>query len=540
MKRSVFHSICYVTWIVIAVLFFFLFDYIKVNVSGGEAKKNYEVLVDYDVETGLDPAAPTGIRKIYDFTLNGIEESYCELVFYCIHQNAEVYLDGERIYDMQMPEGGIAGGSPGYMWNALSFSEEDNGKELRIEIVPVYSSSNDITPILYFGNRYDIARVIIMDSLWNLLFSVIVIALGLVYICFVLFNNRKTKVENSLSMLGFFAIQLGLWKISESEAVNFLISGHPAFSQVTFVSLMFMGISMILYIKELYSTHDKWIWYVPCVLGFTNVILTLLLQFAGVADMRQMLPVTHGVIGVGIVITIVMTVYEVFCVGWTKKLKLNLGCLAGCFVGAGIDMLFYYVSKGSAPSVFSMVGFLVYILVLGIASMQDIKELMRYGIRAKKYAQLAYHDQLTGLYNRTAYEEFTKSQEFDPEDCVVLIMDLNNLKSCNDVLGHDKGDIYIREAAEAIKESFGNVGNCYRMGGDEFYVLAKSESADECKRRIEQLQKRVAACKAVGEDFKMGIACGFQFFDRDMDRDISETVRRADKAMYQDKFAMKS
>lgn len=540
LRKDIFHRACYITWTVSVVLFFMLFDYIKVNISGGQAQEHYELLTDYEVMTQTDETVPVGIRKKYTFTLKGIEDSYCELVFYCIHQNAAVYLENDCIYTMKMQDGGISGKSPGYVWNALSFSEEDNGKRVSIEITPVYSSSVEIVPIMYFGNRYDIAREIIMDSLWNLLFSVVVIALGFMYIFFVLFNNRKTSVESNLSMLGFFAIQLGLWKLSESEAINFLFAGHPALSQITFVTLMFMGISMVLYIKELYSTRENRIWYIPCVLGFVNIIVTLLLQFAGIADMRQMLPFTHAVIGVSILITIVMTVYEVRSVGWNKRLKLNIGCLAGCFVGAGIDMLFYYASKGDAPSVFSMLGFLNYILVLGISSMQEVKELMQFGIKAQKYEQLAYHDQLTGLYNRTAYEEFTGSQEFDPEGCIVLIMDLNNLKSCNDVLGHDKGDIYIREAARLIKECFGTVGNCYRMGGDEFYVLMKNETADSCRERMAQLQERIAMCGAVGEHFKMGIACGFKIYDRCMDRNISETARRADKAMYQDKFAMKS
>lgn len=539
-KNQVFHNICYASWIIILGLFFIVFNYVTVNVSGGQAKSGYEQLTDYNVQTKLDETAPTGIRKEYSFKLNGIEESYCELVFYCIHQDTKVYLENKCIYSMQTSNSSIVGKSAGYVWNAISFSENDNGKDIRIEITPIYSSSNEITPVIYLGNRYDIAKDIIKDSMWDLLFSVIIIGIGVVYIFFVMLNNRKTNVENNLSMLGFFAIQLGMWKLSELEAVNFLFAGHPVLSQITFVSLMFMGISMVLYIKELYSTSESWLWYAPCVLGLANILITFTMQFAGVADMRQMLPFTHAVIAVSILVTTIMTIYEVYSVGWTKKLKLNIGCLACCFAGAGIDMLLYYISKGDAPSMFSMAGFTVYILILGVDSMQEIKELMKFGIKAKKYEQLAYHDQLTGLYNRTAFEEYTKSTDFNPEGHIIMIMDLNNLKSCNDVLGHDKGDIYIKKAAEQINKYFGEVGNCYRMGGDEFYVLVKNETVDECNDRMELLQKSIAACDTVGDGFKMGIACGFRLYDRCIDRDISETARRADKAMYQNKFKMKA
>lgn len=538
MKNNIYKA-CYILWIMLAVFFLFLFDYFKLDMKGGQPKEHFETLTDYEAVTEQDASAPTGIQTLYTFTLNGINESYCELVFYCVHQNARVYLEDECIYSMMPLQTQIPVKSPGYVWNSLSFSEEDNGKEITIEITPVYSSSNEIVPLMYFGNRYDIARSIIIDALPNLFFSLVVIVIGFIYIFFVLYNNRKTVAEKDLSMLGFFSIQLGLWKISESEAINFLFSGHPILSQITFMSLMFMALSIILYVKELYSTSDKLIWKIPCGLGFANIILTLLLQYTGVMDMRQMLPCTHIIIGIITLITIIMTVYEIHSVGLTTKLKRHLWCLTFAFAGGGMDMLLYYITNGSAPAVFTMVGFLIYILVLGISSMQEIKELMSFGIKAQIYEELAYHDQLTGLYNRTAYDEFKDSENFNPENCIVLIMDLNNLKQCNDVLGHSKGDIYIRTVAELIKENFGDIGQCYRMGGDEFCVLISNSTLNICKQRITKLQEQVAACTAVGNDFKMGIACGFEAFDSSLDRDISETARRADRAMYQNKFAMK-
>lgn len=533
------HRACYLLWVMLAILFLFLFDYFRLDIDGGQAQENYETLTKYEVEIKQDATAPTGIRTLYTFTLDDIDESYCELVFYCIHQNAKVYLEETCIYNMALQYTGISGKSPGYIWNCLSFLQEDNGKKVTIEITPVYSSSNDIVPLMYFGNKYDIARAIIMNALPDLFFCMVVIVVGVIYIFFVLYNNRKTTAEKDLSMLGFFSIQLGLWKIFESEAVNFLFAHHPLLAQIALMTLMFMTLSIVLYVKELFSTRNRLIWKIPCILCFANILLTLPLQYLGVVDMRQMLPFTHITIGLIVIITIIMTIYEIHFVGWNQKLKRNIRCLVLAFAGGGMDMLLYYTTHGSAPAVFTMIGFLIYILVLGISSMQEVKELMNFGIKAQEYEQLAYHDQLTGLYNRTAYEEYTNSKEFNPEDCIVLIMDLNNLKSCNDILGHDKGDIYIKVSAEMIKENFSDIGRCYRMGGDEFYVLVTNGSLITCRQRIAMLQEQVAMCTAVDNDFIMGIACGFQVYDGSLDSNISETARRADRAMYQDKFAMK-
>lgn len=539
MMKAYVHKVYVIIGFLFAMLFLYMFGLSDISITGYQPKENYEILTDYEMIIEQDETAPTGIRRIYTFTLSGIEESYCELVFYCIHQNAKVYVEDECVYSMVPSYTGLSGKSPGYVWNRLPFSEEDNGKKVTLEIIPVYSSSNDITPVLYFGNRYDIARDIIIEALPTLIFSVVVIVVGLIYICFVIYNNRKTNGENSLSMLGLLSIQLGLWRISESEAINLLFPGTPALSQLTFVMLMFMCLSLVLYVKELYSTRDNLIWYVPCILGVTNMLLTVLFQCLGVADMRQMLPITHGIMGIIVVITVIMTIYEMRCVGLNGRMKRNIRCLALCFVGVGIDMVVYYLTNGKAPSVFAMIGFLVYILVQGISSMQEIKELMKVGINAQKYEQLAYHDQLTGLHNRTAYEEYTNSEEFNPENCVVVVLDLNDLKSCNDAWGHDKGDVYIKEAAGIIEKVFGDIGHCYRMGGDEFHVLLQNVTPDVCRQRMDLLQEMVAECKEVGEDFQMGIACGFKVYDKSLDRNINETARRADKAMYQHKFDMK-
>lgn len=533
------HKVYVILGVLFAILFLYMFTHSDIQITGQKGKESFEILTDYEMIVERDETAPTGIRRFYTFNLNGIEESYCELVFYCIHQNAKVYLEGECVYSMEPNHTPISGRSPGYVWNRLAFLEEDNGKEVTVEIIPVYRSSNDIVPVLYFGNRYDIARSIIMEALPTLIFSVVVIVVGLIYISFVIYNNRKTNGENSLSMLGFLSIQLGMWRISESEAVNLLFPGTPALSQLTFVMLMFMCLSLVLYVKELYSTREKFIWYVPCILGVVNMLLTVLLQCLGVADMRQMLPLTHGVMGIIAVITVIMTIYEIRCVGLSVKMKRNIRFLAIGFAGVGMDMVVYYISNGNAPSIFGMMGFLIYILVQGVSSMQEIKELVKVGINAQKYEQLAYHDQLTGLYNRTAYEEYTNSEEFNPENCIVVVLDLNNLKNCNDAFGHDKGDVYIQEAAGIIEKVFGDIGKCYRMGGDEFYVLLPNVSIDMCRQRKDMLQELVEACKEVEDDFRMGIACGFKAYDRSLDRNINETARRADKAMYRHKFEMK-
>ena len=117
---------------------------------------------------------------------------------------------------------------------------------------------------------------------------------------------------------------------------------------------------------------------------------------------------------------------------------------------------------------------------------------------------------------------------------------MNNLKQCNDTWGHEKGDVYIRNSAKLIHEVFGNIGKCYRMGGDEFSVLLKEVSVERCRKLVAKLKDKTDAWNRENEEkFLMQIACGYAQYDEKEDYDLGDTLRRADRMMYHEKFAMK-
>lgn len=104
------------------------------------------------------------------------------------------------------------------------------------------------------------------------------------------------------------------------------------------------------------------------------------------------------------------------------------------------------------------------------------------------YKQLAYIDEMTGLHNRSAYEEYLMENSKTDAASYVLMMDLNNLKQCNDILGHRVGDDYIMKAAASIRKILEPHGCCYRIGGDEFVVLLLNISKDSFASMLEELQ----------------------------------------------------
>lgn len=100
-----------------------------------------------------------------------------------------------------------------------------------------------------------------------------------------------------------------------------------------------------------------------------------------------------------------------------------------------------------------------------------------------EYHHLAYHDPLTGLYNRAKLtEDFTQLQEkmdSSPNPIALLLFDLDRFKNINDTFGHYIGDSLLEEVAKRLKSSAKENARIYRMGGDEFIFLLVNATKDD-------------------------------------------------------------
>ena len=171
-------------------------------------------------------------------------------------------------------------------------------------------------------------------------------------------------------------------------------------------------------------------------------------------------------------------------------------------------------------------------------------------IHITEYAQLAADDHieeqerqlvtdpLTGILNRYAYDrrlEELNCEEQLPEDLVVFSIDLNGLKAVNDSLGHAAGDELICGAASCLTAVFSAFGQCYRVGGDEFFVIAMMdrEQASLCLAAVEEQCLQWSGEKA--KHLRMAIGAAFAADDTHLSPE--QLARAADMAMYGAKSA---
>ncbi len=159
--------------------------------------------------------------------------------------------------------------------------------------------------------------------------------------------------------------------------------------------------------------------------------------------------------------------------------------------------------------------------------------------KAEIYHELAMKDIQTGLFNRNAYYEWNKSVDnFD--GCSIVMYDLNNLKKCNDTYGHDYGDLYIKEAVNIIRKEFDDMGRSYRFGGDEFVTIIENTDIDFLENKIKIMKNKLSNTKLVSVNIQTGIAIGYAIFDGEIDSNFSDTEKRADMVMYENKLLSKA
>jgi diguanylate cyclase (GGDEF)-like protein/PAS domain S-box-containing protein len=174
-----------------------------------------------------------------------------------------------------------------------------------------------------------------------------------------------------------------------------------------------------------------------------------------------------------------------------------------------------------------------------IASFTDISERKE---AADRLLHLAYHDPLTHLPNRLAFDsqlELTiRSCERDNRQVAVMLIDLDRFKTVNDTLGHHVGDELLKSVAVRLRECVRASDIVARLGGDEFVVvLPDIESALTAASVAGKVQRFLADSHAVGEHQLYATpSIGISIFPSD-GRDSDTLLRNADVAMYHAKNA---
>lgn len=418
--------------------------------------------------------------------------------------------------------------SPGTMWHIVEVPAGSGGSTISIRQQAVYEDYFGDTLTIYYGSKGECVLELICRSLLLLIINCIIIFAGV--ICFLMhFITRKRSNEEVESFLcvGCLAFLIAVWSLCQSGLLQFVIPDGRALYFVDLFSFFLFPVPFNLFAYNLCKTGYRKGFAAISALYLVNMAADTAVQLAGLRDIFELISVTHFLMAVNVVYMFV-AIYRESCVGnvRAKRFQLPLYIVA---LFAAAELVGYYINHLKKTSVFLPVGTIVFISMLIWIQVNQYYQSLLEEEKLLYFKKLASVDMLTEAFNRNAYENVLK--DFGAFRSAVMF-DVNDMKYINDNFGHERGDDALRLCYRCIREVFGTVGKCYRIGGDEFILLSDREYDQE--RMVKQFEQLVEMKKDT-MDCPFSVAVGFAEFDPQKDADFKDTVRRSDEMMYHDK-----
>ena len=154
--------------------------------------------------------------------------------------------------------------------------------------------------------------------------------------------------------------------------------------------------------------------------------------------------------------------------------------------------------------------------------------------------RLAHHDPLTDLPNRLLFTDRTEqalaSAQRHKTGCALLMIDLDHFKIINDSLGHNVGDLLLKEVGERLLSVFGKGFTVARLGGDEFAVLIEncSQVAQAAALAQQILEVMKGAFLVDQHQLFISASVGISLFPNDA-LNAEQLLRNADSALFKAK-----
>ena len=336
--------------------------------------------------------------------------------------------------------------------------------------------------------------------------------------------NRYMNEVNSMDFL-----YLGLF--DAMVAVPLFSSKYPD----TSYGFLFLGLSVIPLIK-LYKSYCnfKYHHFIKLVTRFT-VIATVgifLLDHSSIFSIEYSDTVIYIIIFITLLLVTVLSVNiyrekSITPIFSAANLILILGIVFGA-LNECIELI--------------ILGILIFSIVSTVALVDNF--LREYRNKTLQYMRekLVYKDILTSMKNRQSFEKQLKQDDENINDFNsywAISIDLSDIKYINNNFGYSHGDRLIQNLADSIEDTFEDIGNCFRIGGDEFIVLIKNEPKEKVERYIELFQSVITSYNQL-HDIKMITSIGYDSYKYGYDKSIFDLVSRTDYMMCKNKRKFKT
>ncbi len=463
----------------------------------------------------------------------------------------QVYIDGRLVYNPYVPESIFYPKSLGTRWNYITLSPEDAGRQLELRITTVYKSARTGLSNVYLGSPGSVILDTLQSKTVALITCILLLFVGLLLMFADIPINMQAKKNHELLYLGLFAVSIAIWCLTETNLLQLFWGDSRLISFISCSSLMLIPIPMVLYLDSAFGFRKNFVIPLISILSITGFAVCMVLHLLDIADIHETLNITHVVLGISALI-LLYTITKNSLIKGKNTAKniyrilrgIGLSCIS---IATGIDIVRFYLGSTGDSAMFVRIGLLIFIICYGTSSLEKTINAVKLGIQTEFVSQLAYRDGLTGIGNRTAFQEHLVNLEKQKEELPsigIIMFDVNDLKFVNDHMGHQAGDSLLIHSATLIRDAFQDLNcDCYRIGGDEFSILLSGEDVKQrCDLGLKQFRQLIAECNRTAElPFRISIAYGYALYDATSpEKKLMDTYQQADLNMYENKKWLKA
>ncbi len=452
--------------------------------------------------------------------------------------SVEAFADDELIYSFgtrEVAENRFLGS--GYVF--IQLPEDITGKTLRIRFI--VNEKNYMTDIgsIRLEKTVDATRLYANANATSVYLNGFVMVFGIALIFLGLFVKAFGQDYLTLVLIGVFSALVGHWAGCQGKIYEIFSEGITKISTQEFICLYSAPIPLAIYIWRRHINEKGWreVTLRICTAVFTLFdIITCLLHATNICRFPQTL-VSFHILGT-------LALIVILCAGVLHMRKdrpsdmIVILAFLQVTIASFLDLVRLNLQKIVWPNndimaevSFLPIGAILFMTMLVASYLASLYETVLSHAERDALTKIAYHDPLTGLYNRAKANE--RFEELDAQDSAVALVnfDVNGLKYVNDNFGHEEGDNLLKGISEAIEKAFGNIGTGFRMGGDEFLCIVDPAGIFTIKQAADNMEQELKE-KSRNSRFTYSVSYGIAYRNKGEKRSIQEMFTEADEKMY--------
>lgn len=519
-------------------------DYHVTNISGNWTDETGAAcsLSGFD---GYDSATKTFSPQRVYYTMDSTKIDTA-VIFRARSCYVNVYINDILVDEDPLVTSPVYGASPGSRWHIVSLGASETPVTLCLEVTTCYTNSHGMIDNIYLGNTRNIYQQVVQDKILGFILSNVLWMAGIVILLLYFYMQRRNKAGKDLLYLGFATLFSSQWLIAESLLWQ-LFWGHSEMIHL-FGYTALCATPLAYSALAAYRLKGK----IRTFAIIYSAVSTVVLIVSTALHLFCILEFHYTLVFTRILLFFIIPLIIPLVQSYTNDDDRNshkiiilpmLGILVVCIA---ISLIKYFLGSYNDYSSYVRIALLCFLLCLIVYQFNQVVTTFTKGMKADMLHNLALTDHLTGLYNRTAFNEHTPEYDhiiasFSPLG--IIQFDVNNLKKVNDTLGHEKGDQMIKAVANGLNHAFAEYHDIcfsYRTGGDEFLTIINAVNADEIYHTC--IQRLMSYCEEFNKqpnlDFSLVIAHGYVLTKGNTT--LSEAIDEADVLMYENKRQLKA